>query len=123
MKGLGFPIICMEARRAADALKSRTEKTDKADAQALAEMLASGWYSPAHVKTMESHRLKALLGAREQLVKVKRQIVVDLLAEPGHLALGDARHAHGLERRGDRSARGVTFFSPLFLCLFGLPSV
>ncbi|MCQ1571681.1 hypothetical protein NFO65_13160 [Neorhizobium galegae] len=71
LKDLGFPIICMDARRAADALKARP---DKADAQALAEMLASGWYSPVHVKTMESHRLKALLGAREQLVTVKRQL-------------------------------------------------
>jgi len=74
LKGLGFPVVCMDARRAADALKARPEKTDKADAQALAEMLASGWYSPVHVKTMESHRLKALLGAREQLVTVKRQL-------------------------------------------------
>ena len=74
LKGLGFPVVCMDARRAADALKARPEKTDKADAQALAEMLASGWYSSVHVKTMASHRLKALLGAREQLVSVKRQL-------------------------------------------------
>ncbi|MFC3321016.1 transposase [Mesorhizobium newzealandense] len=74
LKDLGFPVICMDARRAADALKARPEKTDKADAQALAEILASGLYSAVHVKTMESHRLKALLGAREQLVNVKRQL-------------------------------------------------
>lgn len=74
LKGLGFPVVCMDARRAAGALKARPEKTDKADAQALAEMLASGWYSSVHVKTMASHRLKALLGAREQLVSVKRQL-------------------------------------------------
>lgn len=74
LKGLGFPVVCMDARRAADALKARPEKTVKADAQALAEMLASGWYSAVHVKSMENHRLKALLGAREQLVNVKRQL-------------------------------------------------
>lgn len=74
LKELGFPVVCMDARRAADALKARPEKTDKADAQALAEMLASDWYSPVHVKSMESHQLKALLGAREQLVNVKRQL-------------------------------------------------
>ncbi|MBO9137012.1 transposase [Rhizobium sp. B230/85] len=71
---LGFPIICMDARQAADALKARPEKTDKADAQALAEMLASGWYSAGHVKIMETHRLKALLGASVELVNVKRQL-------------------------------------------------
>ncbi|WP_322435197.1 hypothetical protein [Labrys sp. ZIDIC5] len=39
---------------AADVLKVRPEKTDKADAQALAEMLANGRYSGVHVKAMAS---------------------------------------------------------------------
>lgn len=70
----GLPMVCMDARRAADALKARPEKTDKADARALAEMLCCGWYSAVHVKSLASHRLKALLSAREQLVSVKRQL-------------------------------------------------
>ena len=71
---LGLPMVCMDARRASDALKARAEKPDKADARALAEMLASGWYSAVHIKSLESHQLKALLGARDQLVRVKRQL-------------------------------------------------
>jgi transposase len=74
LRGHGLPMVCMDARRASDAMKARAEKTDKADARALAEMLASGWYSSVHVKSLESHRLKALLGARDQLVRVKRQL-------------------------------------------------
>jgi transposase len=58
---LGFPVVCMDARRAADAVKSRRVKSDKADAFALAEMLRTGWYSAVHVKSEDSHRLKALL--------------------------------------------------------------
>ena len=54
----GLPLVCMDARRAADALKARPEKTDKADARALAEMLCCGWYSAVHVKSLASHRLK-----------------------------------------------------------------
>ena len=61
----------MDARRAADAVKSRRVKSDKADAFALAEMLRTGWYSAVHVKSEDSHRLKALLGARDQLVRAK----------------------------------------------------
>ena len=49
-------------------------KTDKADALALAEMLRTGWYSAVHVKREESHRLKALLGARDQLMRTKRAL-------------------------------------------------
>jgi transposase len=71
---LGFPVVCMDARRAADAVKSRRVKSDKADAFALAEMLRTGWYSAVHVKSEESHRLKALLGARDQLVRAKRAL-------------------------------------------------
>src|ERR1700679_695274 len=40
LSDLGLPMVCMDARRASDALKARAEKTDKADARALAEMLA-----------------------------------------------------------------------------------
>lgn len=74
LSAAGFPMVCMDARRAADAMKARPEKTDKADAQALAEMLACGWYSDVHVKSPASHRLKALLTARGQLVSVKTQL-------------------------------------------------
>ena len=66
--------FAVDARAASDALKARAEKTDKADARALAEMLASGWYSAVHAKSLERHQLKALLGARDQLVRVKRQL-------------------------------------------------
>ncbi len=74
LKAAGLPVVCMDARRAADAVRSRPEKTDKADARSLAEMLACGWYAPVFVKNLDSHRHKALLGARDQLVRVKRQL-------------------------------------------------
>src|SRR3984893_15352926 len=59
---MGHPMICMDAR--ADAIKSRRIKSDKADAFALAEMLRTGWSSAVHVKSLDSHRLGTLLGAR-----------------------------------------------------------
>lgn len=74
MKRAGLPVVCMDARRAADAVRSRPEKTDKADARSLAEMLACGWYGEVYVKSLDSHRHKVLLGARDQLVRVKRQL-------------------------------------------------
>ncbi len=58
----------------ARSFKSRRVKSDKADAYALAEMLRTGWYSAVHVKSEESHRLKALLGSCDQLVRAKRAL-------------------------------------------------
>jgi len=54
------------------AQRSRRVKTDRRDARALAEMLQSGWYTEVFVKSEESHRMKALLSARDQLVRNKR---------------------------------------------------
>ena len=79
---LVFPcMVCMDARRASDVLKARAEKTDKADARALAEMLASGWYLAVHVKSLESHQLKALLGARRSAGSGQAQAL-----QPGSVA-------------------------------------
>jgi len=72
LKALGLPVAVMDARRVSDALKARPVKTDKADARALAEMLRTGWYTEVFVKSEESHRHKALLSARDQLVRNKR---------------------------------------------------
>ena len=61
-------------------------KSDKADAYALAEMLRTGWYSAVHVKSEASHRLKALLASRDQLVRAKRALgnqVRGVLRPPG----------------------------------------
>lgn len=74
LAGMGFALVCMDARRAADAIKSRRIKSDKADAWALAEMLRTGWFTAVHVKSAESHKIKTLLGARDQLVRVKRSL-------------------------------------------------
>ena len=74
LEAMGYPMICMDARRAADAIKSRRIKSDKGDAWALAEMLRTGWFSSVYVKSVDTHRLKALLGARDQLVKLKRSL-------------------------------------------------
>lgn len=70
----GFPVVVMDARRVADALKSRPIKTDRHDARALAEMLMAGWFTTVHVKSETSHRQKALLSARDQLVQARRSL-------------------------------------------------
>ena len=57
-----------------DAIKGRRIKSDRGDAWGLAEMLRTGWFTSVYVKSVDTHRLKALLGARDQLVKVKRSL-------------------------------------------------
>src|ERR1700730_1244413 len=101
---MGHPMICMDAR--ADAIKSRRIKSDKADAFALAEMLRTGWFSAVHVKSLDSHRLGTLLGARDQLVKAKRSLgnQVRRLLRPFGIRL-PSRVLRALERRSSPRRR------------------
>jgi transposase len=55
------------ARHARGALKMQINKTDQNDAEGLAQIARTGWYRSVHVKSFESHRARALLGARTQL--------------------------------------------------------
>jgi transposase len=43
-------------------------KTDQNDAEGLAQIMRTGWYRSVHVKSLDAHRARALLGARAQLV-------------------------------------------------------
>jgi transposase len=43
-------------------------RTDQSDAEGLAQIMRTGWYRAIHVKSFDSHRARALLGARAQLV-------------------------------------------------------
>jgi transposase len=49
-------------------------KSDRNDAFGIARIMQTGWYKQVHVKTPESHAIKALLVSRALLVKIKRDI-------------------------------------------------
>lgn len=74
LREAGFEVVCMEARQVAAALSAMRNKTDKHDARGIAQILRSGWYSRVHVKSVESHHLRALLTSR----KVMQRKCIDL---------------------------------------------
>ncbi len=63
-----LPIVCLHARHASAALKLQRNKTDRNDAYGLARLVRSGWYRPVAVRSLETHKLRALLITRDQLV-------------------------------------------------------
>lgn len=65
----GFEVICMEARQVSVTLSAMRNKTDKNDARGLAQILRTGWYRPVHVKSFESHLIRALLTSRKAVLK------------------------------------------------------
>jgi transposase len=64
----GLATICLDARHARAALKMQINKTDQNDAEGLAQIMRTGWYRSVHVKSLDAHRARALLGARSQLI-------------------------------------------------------
>ena len=62
-------VVCLDARHARAALKMQINKTDRNDAEGLAQIMRTGWYRAVHVKSFEAHRARALLAARLQLIE------------------------------------------------------
>jgi transposase len=74
LRGRGLEVICLDARHARAALKMQINKTDQNDAEGLAQIVRTGWYRSVHVKSLDAHRARALLGARAQLVGMTTRV-------------------------------------------------
>jgi transposase len=70
----GAPVVCIDARAANKALSARMNKSDRSDAEALAQLARTGWYREVHIKSEESDRLRLLLSARERLIRIRMDI-------------------------------------------------
>ena len=93
LKDCGAPIVCIDARAAHKALSARMNKSDRSDAEALAQLARTGWYREVHVKSEASDRLRLLLSARERLIRIR----MDIEAQ--------ARHSEDLRHPARSSAR------------------
>ena len=71
---LGLEVVCLDVRHARAALKMQINKTDQNDAEGLAQIVRTGWYRSVHVKSLDSHRARAILGARTQLVGMRTRL-------------------------------------------------
>jgi transposase len=65
----GYTVACLETHHVKEALKAMRNKTDRNDARGIAQLLRSGWYRAAHVKSVESHEIRALLSSRRMILK------------------------------------------------------
>ncbi len=72
LEELGMPVVCVCARHAKGALRCRVNKNDANDAEGLAHLARTGWYREVYVKSTDAHELRALLLARKQVCKARR---------------------------------------------------
>ena len=74
LSGLGLPVICIDARAAHKALSARLNKSDRADAEGLAQLARTGWFTPVHPRREAADRLRTLIGARDRLIRLRRDL-------------------------------------------------
>jgi transposase len=74
LRKAGIHVECLDARRVKAALQMRLNKTDQNDAEGLAQVVRTGWYRSVHVKSLDAHRARSLLGARAQLVGMRTRL-------------------------------------------------
>ena len=74
MARLGLPATCIDARKAHKSLSARLNKSDAADAEGLAQLARTGWFTPVHIRSEEADRLRSLIGARERLIRLRKDL-------------------------------------------------
>ena len=70
----GQPAICVDARLANNALSGRRNKSDRHDAEGLAHLARTGWFTEVHIKSRASDERRTLLGARDRLIRMRRDL-------------------------------------------------
>jgi transposase len=68
LRTAGIQVECLDARRVKAALQMRPNKTDQNDAEGLAQVVRDRLVQAGHVKSLDAHRARSLLGAWAQLV-------------------------------------------------------
>lgn len=74
MTRLGLPTTCIDARKAHKSLSARLNKSDAADAEGLAQLARTNWFTPIHIRSEEADRLRSLIGARERLIRLRKDL-------------------------------------------------
>ena len=70
----GLPAVCVETRHAKAAMGAMPNKTDRADARGLAQIVRTGRYRAVHVKSPACRSWRALLAARRLVLNKMRDV-------------------------------------------------
>jgi transposase len=85
--GRGLPVVCLETRHLAATLRAMANKTDRNDARGMAQAVRTGWFKAVHVKSLPAQEARALLAARQLLVRQAKDVGLSLRGLLRHFGL------------------------------------
>ncbi len=71
---MGLPVVCLDSRHAHRVLSMKRNKNDRNDARGLADLIRTGWYREARVRSMDAQFVRSILLSRQQLLQSRRSI-------------------------------------------------
>jgi len=110
LTGMGLPVVCIEARHAHKTLSEQLNKTDKHDARGIAQLVRTGFFKEVKVKSMKSHQVRTLLGARAQLVWMRTDVKNQIR---GALKTHGFVVSHSVEKGFKAKVAGITEDCPV----------
>src|SRR5246500_3737804 len=78
LRDAGLAVELLETRHVRNAFKIMPVKTDRKDAQGIAELMRLGWFRPVHCKSMEAQETRAMLTARKLVQKMLHEVEMSL---------------------------------------------
>lgn len=95
LKKMGLPVICIDARKMSAAISIRINKTDKNDAQEIANAVRTGYYKEIYQKQEYVMERQTLLTVRRNLINQRTQMINcirGILNTQGNLTCGSSQN-------------------------------
>ena len=126
------PIICMDARHASGVLKmmpnSEAEDAsiqwidappnDRYDARGLAQIIRTGWFKTAQIKSHEAYVNRAMLTAREALVGMRVRLENEIRGLLKTFGVMFGKRVGGFKRRAEEIIEGELAVAPELVPIF-----
>jgi len=112
------PIICMDARHASGVLKMMPNKTDRHDARGLAQVVRTGWFKPAQIKSHDAYVNRAMLTARDALVGMRVRLENEIRGLLKTFGVMFGKRVGGFKRRAEEIIEGELAVAPELVPIF-----
>ncbi len=116
----GLPMVCIDARQAHAVLSQMHNKTDENDAAMLAELARTGFYTRIEVKSRLAQERRALLRAREVVIKSRMNVENTIRGLLANFGIRLPKHLKTYEQRVRKVLEDQPVLSRIILPLLHL---